>query len=278
MASSAYSQIRPAPKWRRLHNGNATKPARFGSATIHIARSAVASPDGAGWSRHFGRVCLSRIGLVCHQRACSRSRKASPEIFDNESVRKAAVICLSMFVLALVANLPFCVTSVVVEEDVGGRNATVCRYFWPEWSVPEFAEKARRLYLTSLGFLLPLSFNFTLYVLIIRKLRRQDAFRSAATRQRDNDTKMAAFVTASFVCLFRITGHKIGDMSRVRTRDLWGVSRTRYRLRHTTPLVVCTGPFHMYNFIRAVSDINISEYGGDYHLFKMTNLRLDCKV
>ncbi|KAI8484245.1 hypothetical protein Bbelb_380300 [Branchiostoma belcheri] len=31
-------------------------------------------------------------------------------------------------------------------------------------------------------------------------------------------------------------GHKIGDMSRVRTRDLWGVSRTRYRLRHTTPL------------------------------------------
>ncbi|KAI8514583.1 Fibrinogen- domains (FReDs) [Branchiostoma belcheri] len=47
MASSTYSQIRPAPKWRRLHNGNATKPARFGSATIHIARSVVASPDGA---------------------------------------------------------------------------------------------------------------------------------------------------------------------------------------------------------------------------------------
>ncbi|XP_078674897.1 B1 bradykinin receptor-like [Branchiostoma floridae x Branchiostoma belcheri] len=122
----------------------------------------------------------------------------------RQSVRKAALICLSMFVLALVANLPFCVTSVVVEEDVGGRNATVCRYFWPECSVPEFAEKARRLYLTSLGFLLPLSFNFTLYVLIIRKLRRQDAFRSAATRQRDNDTatavtKMAAFATASFV-------------------------------------------------------------------------------
>ncbi|KAI8514577.1 Fibrinogen- domains (FReDs) [Branchiostoma belcheri] len=29
-------------------SGNATKPARFGSATIHIARSVVASPDGAG--------------------------------------------------------------------------------------------------------------------------------------------------------------------------------------------------------------------------------------
>ncbi|XP_078655630.1 delta-type opioid receptor-like [Branchiostoma floridae x Branchiostoma belcheri] len=148
----------------------------------------------------------------------------------RQSVRKAALICLSMFVLALVANLPFCVTSVVVEEDVGGRNATVCRYFWPEWrSVPEFAEKARRLYLTSLGFLLPLSFNFTLYVLIIRKLRRQDAFRSAATRQREKDsatavTKMAAFMTAAFV--------------------------------------VCTGPFHLYNFIRAVSDIHISEYVG----------------
>ncbi|KAI8506644.1 hypothetical protein Bbelb_160710 [Branchiostoma belcheri] len=30
-------------------------------------------------------------------------------------------------------------------------------------------------------------------------------------------------------------GHKIGDMGRVRTHNLWGVSRTRYRLRHTTP-------------------------------------------
>ncbi|KAI8511518.1 hypothetical protein Bbelb_106180 [Branchiostoma belcheri] len=31
--------------------------------------------------------------------------------------------------------------------------------------------------------------------------------------------------------------HKIGDMGRVRTHNLWGVSRTRYRLRHTTPRV-----------------------------------------
>ncbi|KAI8512320.1 hypothetical protein Bbelb_089590 [Branchiostoma belcheri] len=31
-------------------------------------------------------------------------------------------------------------------------------------------------------------------------------------------------------------GHKIGDMGRIRTRNLSGVSRTRYRLRHTTPL------------------------------------------
>ncbi|KAI8498096.1 hypothetical protein Bbelb_240400 [Branchiostoma belcheri] len=29
--------------------------------------------------------------------------------------------------------------------------------------------------------------------------------------------------------------HKIGDMGKVRTHDLSGVSRTRYRLRHTTP-------------------------------------------
>ncbi|KAI8513298.1 hypothetical protein Bbelb_099370 [Branchiostoma belcheri] len=218
-----------APVEVALESGNATKPARFGSATIHIARSAVASPDGAGWGRHFGRVCLSRIALVTAATSelaagVGRSPLKSSITKRRQSVRKAALICLSMFVLALFANLPFCVTSVVVEEGVGGRNATVCRYFWPEWSVPEFAVKARRLYLTSLGFLLPLSFNFTLYVLIIRKLRRQDAFRSAATRQRDNDTatavtNMAAFVTASFV--------------------------------------VCTG---------------------DYHLFKMTNLRLDCKV
>ncbi|KAI8515732.1 hypothetical protein Bbelb_065450 [Branchiostoma belcheri] len=33
-------------------------------------------------------------------------------------------------------------------------------------------------------------------------------------------------------------GHKIGGMGRVRTHDLSGVSRTRYRLRHTTPQIV----------------------------------------
>ncbi|KAI8513309.1 hypothetical protein Bbelb_099480 [Branchiostoma belcheri] len=65
MASSTYSQIRPAPKWRRLHNGNATKPARFGSATIHIAS---------------------------HQRACSRSGKGAPEIFDNEAKPTSKVV------------------------------------------------------------------------------------------------------------------------------------------------------------------------------------------
>ncbi|XP_078573442.1 delta-type opioid receptor-like [Branchiostoma floridae x Branchiostoma japonicum] len=152
------------------------------------------------------------------------------ETRHRQSLRKAALICLSMFLLALVANLPFCVTSIVVEAVVDGRNATVCRYFWPEWnSVPEFAQKARRLYLTSLGFLLPLCLNFTLYVLIIRKLRDQDAFRSAAGGQRGKEsatavTKMAAFVTATFI--------------------------------------VCTGPYHMYNFISAVSDIHLSEFVG----------------
>ncbi|KAI8510814.1 hypothetical protein Bbelb_117300 [Branchiostoma belcheri] len=54
-------------------------------------------------------------------------------------------------------------------------------------------------------------------------------------------------------------GHKIVDMSRVRTRDLWGVSRTRYRLRHTTSLD-CAGlsEFEIKSAIRKIDDVAAS--------------------
>ncbi|XP_078703679.1 delta-type opioid receptor-like [Branchiostoma floridae x Branchiostoma belcheri] len=151
------------------------------------------------------------------------------ETRQRQSLKRAALVCFSIFLLALVANLPFCVTSYVVDEVVDNKNVSVCRYFWPDWSnIPEHSERAHRLYLTSLGFLLPLCLNFTLYLLIIRKLHSQDAFRSAAVGKHVKDsttvTKMAVMVTSSFV--------------------------------------ICVGPFHMYNFISAVSDIHISEYVG----------------
>ncbi|KAI8516038.1 hypothetical protein Bbelb_068510 [Branchiostoma belcheri] len=151
------------------------------------------------------------------------------ETRQRQSLKRAALVCFSIFLLALVANLPFCVTSYVVDEVVDNKNVTVCRYFWPDWSnIPEHSELAHRLYLTSLGFLLPLCLNFTLYLLIIRKLHSQDAFRSAAVGKHAKDsttvTKMAVMVTSSFV--------------------------------------ICVGPFHLYNFISAVSDIHISEYVG----------------
>ncbi|CAH1238500.1 SSTR2 [Branchiostoma lanceolatum] len=151
------------------------------------------------------------------------------ETRQRQSLKRAALICLSLFILALVANLPFCVTSFVVDHELDNRNVTVCRYFWPDWSnISEHAERAHRLYLTCLGFLLPLCLNFTLYVLIVRKLHSQDAFRSAVAGKHLKDsttvTKMAVMVTASFV--------------------------------------ICVGPFHMYNFISAVSDIHMSEYVG----------------
>ncbi|XP_078573441.1 delta-type opioid receptor-like [Branchiostoma floridae x Branchiostoma japonicum] len=151
------------------------------------------------------------------------------ETRQRQSLKRAVMICLSLFLLALVANLPLCVTSYVVEEEVKNKTVTVCRYFWPDWgNIPDHVEMAHRLYLTCLGFLLPLCLNFTLYVPIIRKLHSQDAFRSAAAGKHVKDsttvTKMAVMVTASFV--------------------------------------ICVGPFHMYNFISAVSDIYIPEYVG----------------
>ncbi|KAI8514043.1 hypothetical protein Bbelb_083670 [Branchiostoma belcheri] len=51
------------------------------------------------------------------------------------------------------------------------------------------------------------------------------------TTEDDEDQQLDPAVLES------INRHKIGDMGRVRTRDLWGVSRTHYRLRHTTPHV-----------------------------------------
>ncbi|KAI8513316.1 hypothetical protein Bbelb_099550 [Branchiostoma belcheri] len=63
--------------------GNATKPAWFGSATIHIARSAVASPDGFTVAE-----CACHISPLSATSELAAGVRRATEIFDNEIPNK----------------------------------------------------------------------------------------------------------------------------------------------------------------------------------------------